>query len=139
MEWQKVPLALVTVLAFTQMAMGENRTVPRAPIGPRPPITMEMVPPPAAIPVNTIRVDSWADQKLTVSYWDGAAWLQVTLETGKKTDISCAKCTGTIAVKYHDGSAIQQVTLKSGGMYVMGWAPQKGVWVLTNPPRLSDR
>jgi hypothetical protein len=135
----RIVLALLTVLAVTHTAMGEDRAVPRAPIGPSHPIAMELAPPSVSIPGDTIRIDSWADQKLNIYYWDGAAWQQVALGTEQTTDISCAKCAGTITVKYHDGTMVQQAVLKGASNYVMGWAPQKGAWMLTNPPRPTDR
>lgn len=132
-------IVLASIVGATS-TFAQETTVPRAPIGPRPPpIKLEIAPPTVAIPSSAVRIDSWADQPLNIYFWDGAAWQRVMLETQRSTDITCEKCAGTIMIKYHDGKNIRQVTVKGGNNYVMGWAPQQEIWMLTNPPRLSDR
>jgi len=131
----KTVLALAPLL-MTNLAVADERPVPRQPIVP--PQDFQMLPAApssALLPPDNIRIINKGDQKLSFSYWDGqSAWQPETIGIQGTADVSCASCSGTIVVVYHDGTQNQRVTLKGGSTYWMAWSPSKGAWLLGSPP-----
>jgi hypothetical protein len=135
-------IAFPAALILANAAVAGEQPIPRSPIGPNP-IVQEMLPPaadlrlptlqPSPLPEDRIRVQNIGNQHLFIAYWDGqSAWRDVSVESGRTTDVVCPKCSGTIAVTYHNGREKKSVTAKGGSTYILGWSPQAGVWIFTS-------